>query len=145
MIAATFTVKGQSNQIIGRIITHSTSTQTMVWSESDQKHVYFTDRERYLEDNLIEINLDSRQASGKIKITNIGDGEVYTFNIYNYEFRPDQHGEGLIYDSMVIDCIEASSGTKAKIIYLSYQDSSFRAVSVFMPSEQMVVHMDTEK
>lgn len=145
MMVASFTVKAQST-VNGRVITHSTSTQTMVWSESENRNIYFDQRERYLEDNLVEISLNSQTASGKVVVTNINDGDAFAFNIYDYEFRPNQFtDEGDAYDTFVIDCIEANTGTKARIVWLSYQSTGIKVISVFMPTEQLVVHMDTER
>jgi len=146
LIATTFAAMAQSEIVSGRIIAHSTSTQTMVWSQSDQKTITVPDRERFQEDNLIELNLNTQNSSGKCTITNIADGAVYSFNIYDYELHPDQISDsGLIYDTLVLNCIESSTSNKVRIIYLSYKDSSFRLVSVFMPSENLIVHMDTER
>ena len=87
LIATTFAAMAQSEIVSGRIIAHSTSTQTMVWSQSDQKTITVPDRERFQEDNLIELNLNTQNSSGKCTITNIADGAVYSFNIYDYEMR----------------------------------------------------------
>lgn len=145
LVASAFSLSAQ-NDVNGRIITHSTATQTMVWSESDQKNIYFDKQERHPEDNLVEISLDSKTASGKVVITNINDGDAFTFIIYDYEFRPDQKTpEGVLFNSFLIDCVESSTGTKARMVWLSYQNAEFRMISVFMPSEQLAVHMDTDR
>lgn len=146
LIIATFSAKAQSDVVNGRVITHSTATKTMVWSEVDQKNIFFDQQERHPDDNLIETSINTRTATGKITITSIETGDVYNFNIFDYEVRPEQiTPDGTKYDTFIIDCIEVNTGAKARIVFMSYQDSSFRMVTVFMAEDQLAVYMDTER
>lgn len=119
-------------QISGRMITHHVSTQSMVWSDVDQEYFYFPKAERYYEDNLIETTLND-DKSGKIVITNIATEDRYDFLIHDAIFD-NQRG------TITLQCIEVNTSTRCTIVVVA--DGPNRLVSVFMPTEKLVVHLD---
>ena len=129
LTALTLTLSAQIN---GRIITHHVATQSMVWSDVDQEYLYFPKAERYREDNLIETTLNN-DNSGKVVITNVATEDRYDFLIHDASVD-NQKG------TITLQCIEVNTSTRCTIIVIA--DGPNRLVSVFMPTEQLVVQLD---
>ena len=127
-------VEGQIN---GRLITHHTEVQDMVWSKADEKFVYIVKQPRHPEHMLIESNMNVIKETGRVVITSIADSKVYIFNVFGVEFK-----EGPEYNVVTVECIEADSGNKCTIIYVKSINSEQMVVSVMLPESELAVYFD---
>ena len=126
------TAYSQNNKTI---ITKFTSIQRMVWSNVDNKNLFFDLKDRYYDVNVWELNFNDNR-SGTIKITNTKTDEVYAFNIYNWEIRTDDNGKDYIW----VDVLQISDSQRCTILITSYD--SGKMISVFMPESQMCMFFD---
>ena len=107
----------------------------MVWSNVDNKNLFFDLKDRYYDVNVWELNFNDNR-SGTIKITNTKTDEVYAFNIYNWEIRTDDNGKDYIW----VDVLQISDSQRCTILITSYD--SGKMISVFMPESQMCMFFD---
>jgi hypothetical protein len=121
-------------QVHGRIITDHVAVQDMVWSESDQKLMFFDKVERHTEFTLIETDLNSELA-GKLKITAVSDRATYDFMVYAASFPETDMGS-----MMRLECMEVSSGNKCTILIHKFEDRHM--VSVMLPSSRIAIFFD---
>jgi hypothetical protein len=120
-------------QASGRIITHHTTVNSMVWSEVEDKYMYFPKAARHVEHNLIESNINNT-GSGKILITNVESEDHYDFMVHEADYS--QAAEGIVR----LECIEVATSTRCTILIQAREGG--RMVTVFMPDEQLVVFYD---
>ena len=117
------------------MITDHTSTQDMVWSEVENKHMFFSKVERYEEYNLIESNVN-QAGTGKITITDVKTKVTYTWTVHEVSY--DKNAEGT--EFVRCECIEVQTGDQCTIIFSKFGDN--RMVSIMMPYSQLAVFMD---
>ena len=123
-----------SAQIDGRIITNHVSTDDMVWSDLEDKFMFFRREERHIQYALIETKLN-KEMTGRVTITLVESESVYTFTVYDYSIRQPEVGE-----MMFLECIEISTGDKCTIIF--HQIDNTRVISVMMPGANLAVYFD---
>ena len=119
----------------GTIITKFTSIQRMIWSDIDDKHLFFDLEKRYSDINVWQMNFNENH-SGVIKMTSSKTDEVYAFNIYNWEIRTNNYGEDYIW----VDVLQVSDSQRCTILINSYDEG--KMISIFMPESQLCMFFD---
>ena len=120
------------------LITRHTSTQKMVWSDLDEKWMFFDKDERRPETH-VWLTYFNDNGTGYIKMYNISDGEFYEMNIYNYELGENKYGGR----SLDIDAVQITDGQKITIIVNEYEDKTNKMVTIFLPSDGLAIFFDT--
>lgn len=120
------------------LITRHTSTNQMVWSDLDNKWMFFDKDERRPEAN-VWLTYFNDNGTGYIKMFNVASGDFYEMNIYNYEMGTNQQGGR----KLEIDAIQVTDGQKITIIVNEYEEG-IKMVSVFLPEDGLAIFFDTE-
>ena len=89
VLFATLTAVAQSSI---NIVTDKSRIDNMIWSQADQEFLFFDKVERHYQKVVWEFTLNENQT-GTVKVTELGDGDKYAFNIYNWEIRTDDKGK----------------------------------------------------
>jgi hypothetical protein len=118
------------------VITDQLRIDNMIWNQSLEKFSYFEKEARHYNKVVWEFTLNNNHT-GSIKVTELGDGDKYGFNIYNWEFRKNEQGQDFIW----ADVIQVSNSEKATIMVNSNQLKQ-QMVSVFMPDSRLVLFFD---
>ena len=121
-------------QVDGRIITHHTTVNDLVWSDVEDKWMFFEKTPRNPEYMLIETRLNS-QLTGKITFTAVETNTSYVFTVYETKFGDPAEGE-----MMVLECIEQSSGNKCSV--LIHKIGNEHMVSIMLPASSLAVFFD---
>ena len=120
------------------LITRFTSSDRMVWSEVENKYMFFDLNEREY-DPCVWLSYFNDNGTGKIKMINVNNGETYQFSIYDYQMGENDNG---IY--LEIDAIQITDSQKVTIIVNEYENG-FKMVSVFLPDDNLAIFFDTEQ
>lgn len=123
-----------SAQVTGRIITDHVKVDDLVWSDLEKEWMFFENTERYPEFNMIETDLKS-DLSGKLRVTNIQDRQIYDFLVIESNFEESEYGE-----MMVMECMEVSSGDKCTIIV--HKIGNEHMISLMLPGSRMAIFFD---
>jgi hypothetical protein len=118
------------------VITDQLRIDNMIWNQSLEEFSYFEKEARHYSKVVWEFTLNSNHT-GSVKVTELGDGDKYGFNIYNWEFRKNEQGQDFIW----ADVIQVSNSEKATIMVNSNQLKQ-QMVSVFMPDSRLVLFFD---
>jgi hypothetical protein len=130
---AVLTANAQSQS--GTTIMKRTSSQRMVWSDVDDKWLFFPLRERHYEASVWETLLNDN-GTGSIRITNVDSEITYGINIYKWEMRTNDDGQQYIW----IEGIQISDSQRLQVIMNSY--SNGKMYTVFMPDSQLAIFFD---
>lgn len=119
----------------GRIITYYMETQSMVWSEYQQKNIYTVTSERSRHNCTWTFNLNN-DGSGQVNMEDLETGDKYLLIIYDW--KVDMVGER---DGIVGQFIQKIDGTKGTII-IQNNEYGEHMVSVFMPETELHLTFD---
>jgi len=133
VLFATLTAVAQTSV---NIVTDKTRIDDMIWSQSDQEFLYFSKVERHSQKVVWEFTLNDNRT-GTVKVTELGDGDKYGFNIYNWEIRTDDKGK----DYARMDVIQVSNSEKATIM-VSVNEVKQQLISIFMPDSKVCLFFD---
>lgn len=136
VVLTTLGAYGQNNS--HNLITHSSSSQTMVWSDTEKEYMFF-DLEKSHPDYCSWMIIYNDNHTGSVKMTNIASDVVYNIIIYNYEILQDDEGMDYIW----MDCIQQHNSQKLTITLNSYTNGKF--ISVFMPDSQLALFFSSLK
>lgn len=111
----------------------------MVWSNTDNKHLFFDLDERAPE-NCVWLSYFNDNGTGYIKMIKVSNSVVYDFNIYDYVMKEDENGQYLR-----IEAIQTSNGEKVTILVNTYEDDGgWKMVSIFLPESDLALFFDTK-
>lgn len=133
VLFATLTAVAQQSY---NIITVNMRMDDMVWSQADEEYLFFEKLERHYQKVVWEFTLNDNQT-GTVKVTELGDGDKYGFNIYNWEVRTDAKGQ----DYAWMDAIQVSDSEKVTIM-VSTNSLKQQLISVFMPASKVCIFFD---
>lgn len=133
VLFATLTAVAQQSY---NIITINMRMDDMVWSQTDEEYLFFEKLERHYQKVVWEFTLNDNQT-GTVKVTELGDGDKYGFNIYNWEVRTDAKGK----DYAWMDAVQVSNSEKVTIM-VSTNSLKQQMVSVFMPASKLCLFFD---
>ena len=121
------------------LITRHLSSNRMVWSNTDNKHLFFDLDERAPE-NCVWLSYFNDNGTGYIKMIKVSNSVVYDFNIYDYVMKEDDNGQYLR-----IEAIQTSNGEKVTILVNTYEDDGgWKMVSIFLPESDLALFFDTK-
>ena len=133
VLFATLTAVAQNTY---NIVTVNMRMDDMVWSKADEQFLYFEKIQRHYQKVIWEVTLNDNQT-GTIKVTELGDGDKYGFNIYNWDVRTDDKG----LDYVWMDAIQVSNSEKVTIM-VSGNALKQQLISVFMPDSKVCIFFD---
>lgn len=133
VVFATLTAVAQQSY---NIVTVNMRMDDMVWSQADEEYLFFEKLERHYQKVVWEFTLNDNQT-GTVKVTELGDGDKYGFNIYNWEVRTDAKGQ----DYAWMDAVQVSNSEKVTIM-VSTNSLKQQLVSVFMPASKVCIFFD---
>lgn len=133
VVFATLTAVAQNTY---NIVTVNMRMDDMVWSKVDDEFIFFEKIQRHYQKVIWEVTLNDNQT-GTIKVTELGDGDKYGFNIYNWDVRTDDKG----LDYVWMDAIQVSNSEKVTIM-VSGNALKQQLISVFMPDSKVCIFFD---
>lgn len=118
------------------IITDKVRIDHMIWSDTDDKFLFFPKTERHFSKVIWEFTLNEN-STGIAKVTELEDGDKYAFNIYNWEVKQDEHNRDYVW----MDAIQTSNSEKVTIMVNS-NDLKQQMISVFLPDSKVCIFFD---
>ncbi len=118
------------------IVTEYLQIDNMVWNETLEKHSFFEKEARHTNKVVWEFSLNSN-STGVVRVTELGDGDKYSFNIYNWELKTNDKNQKFIW----IDAIQVSNSEKVTIMVDSNHLKQ-KIISVFMPDNNLALFFD---
>lgn len=130
-----FTTLAQSQY---EITTYYSASSKMVWSDVDNKYLFFNLDERHLARFEWEFILNDNHT-GRVSAVHISrnDRDNYNFNIYNYEIRENKDGREYLW----IDAIQISDSQKVTFI-VDRNSYGENMISIFMPESDLQIVFD---
>ena len=109
--------------------TFNTSSSKMVWSDIDEKYLFFDLDERHYSifEWTISLNQNKTGYIRAIHIERTGDTK-YAFNVHNWEIKQNDRGENYIW----IDSIQVSDSQKVTLL-INKNHYNEQLLSLFMP------------
>lgn len=125
-------------QTTNTVKTFNMSSSRMVWSETDDKFLFFDLDERHYSIFQWTITLNENNT-GVISATHIGRDEYtkYNFNIYDWQIKQNDRGENYIW----IDAIQVSDSQKVTLLINKNQYNE-QLFSLFMPESKIMFIFD---
>ena len=126
---------GQTTNVVK---TFNTSSSKMVWSDIDEKYLFFDLDERHYSifEWTISLNQNNTGYIQAIHIERTGDTK-YAFNVHNWEIKQNDRGENYIW----IDSIQVSDSQKVTLL-INKNHYNEQLLSLFMPESNIMFIFD---
>lgn len=108
----------------------------MIWSSVDEKFLFFEKVERHYSKVVWEFILNDN-GTGTVKVTELGDGDKYGFNIYSWEVKQNEKNRDYIW----MDAIQVSNSEKVTVMVNS-NDLQQQMITIFLPDSKMCIFFD---
>ena len=120
------------------VSTYNVATSDMVWSDMDEKYLFFPVDERHFAKFVWNFTFNDNYT-GAIKSSHIGRTENtnYGFNIYKWEIRNNNDGSEYIW----VDAIQVSDSQKVTFI-INKNSYGENMISLFMPEKNKFLTFD---